>query len=78
MLMRLALGPKAVEVEEAEVGEAGVDRDAVEEVEVVDGVPGKRHLDIDIIESYYNFVQQTNIRGSGSFTQIPRIERKGR
>ena len=37
--MRLALAPKAVEVEETEV----------EEAEVVGGAPGKRHS--DIIES---------------------------
>ena len=57
MLMRLALAPKAVEVgeaevgeagadrdeaEEAEVGEAGADRDEVEEAEVVGGVLGER------------------------------------
>jgi len=52
MLMRLALAPKAVEEEEAEVGEAGADRDEVEEAEVVGGVPGSRHLDIDLTESY--------------------------
>ena len=40
MSMRLALAPKAVGVEEAEVGEAGV----------VGGAPGKRHFDIDIVE----------------------------
>jgi hypothetical protein len=44
--MRLALAPKAVEVEEAEVVEAGEDMDEVEEAEVVGGVLGRRALDI--------------------------------
>jgi hypothetical protein len=48
--MRLALAPKAVGVEEAEVGEAGADGDEVEEAGVVGGAPGKRHFDIDIVE----------------------------
>ncbi len=43
--MRLALAPKAVGVEEAEVGEAGADGDEVEETVVVGGARGKRCLD---------------------------------
>jgi hypothetical protein len=48
--MRLALAPKAVRVEEAEVGEAGVAGDEVEEAGAVGGAPGKRHFDIDVAE----------------------------
>jgi hypothetical protein len=47
--MRHVLAPKGVEVEEAEVGEAGADGDEVKEVEVVGGAPGKRRFDIDIV-----------------------------
>jgi len=52
MLTRLALAPEVVEADEAQVVGAGADRNEVEEAEVVVGVPGKRHLDIDVIESY--------------------------